>query len=46
MLKCKLSFIYLGSEKLFIVFDTFIIHINNNVKGLKFLQDRPFMNSN
>jgi len=41
----KLSFIYLGSEKVLIVFDTFIICINNKVKGLKFLQDRPFMNS-
>jgi len=41
----KHNFIYLGSEKLFIVFDTFIIYINNKVKGLKLLQDRPFMNS-
>jgi len=45
ILKGKLNFIYLGSEKLFVVFDTFTIYINNKVKGLKFLQDRPFMNS-
>lgn len=45
ILQGKLKFIYLGSEKLSKVFYAFIIYINNNVKCLKALQDRPFMNS-